>query len=194
MGQGLVKNNVEAVKWYRASSEFWNYPPAHFYLAFMYANGLGLPKDEDEAEKLYRAAEAEISNLDTDAVGWYLKAAERGDQRAQLITGRILRSGILVTKDSVQAVAWFRKAAEQGNAIGQLNLGSSYYAGIGVLKDKIEAYAYYNLAGITREDARKNLANLEKEMSPEDRSRGQQRSKELQKEIEAKIEAKQAGK
>jgi hypothetical protein len=99
-----------------------------------------------------------------------------------------------VAKDDIKAVKWYRKAAEQGNPDGLFSLAVIYAKGQGVVKDEIEAYAYYNLAGITREDARKNLANLEKEMSPEDRSRGQQRSKELQKEIEAKIAAKKAGK
>jgi hypothetical protein len=36
-----------------------------------------------------------------------------------------------------------------------------------VLKDEIEAYAYYNLAGITDEVGRKNLAILEEKMSPD---------------------------
>ena len=97
-----------------------------------------------------------------------------------------------VAKDEVEAVKWYRKAADQGDAQAQFNLGVCYRKGEGVAKDEIEAYAYYNLAGITDEDARKDLAILEKGMSPDVRLRGQQRTKELQKEIEAKITAKQA--
>jgi len=59
-----------------------------------------------------------------------------------------------------------------------------------VAKDFVEAYAYWNLAGITVEDARTNLAILEKKMSRDEIASGQQRTKQLQKEIEAK----QAGK
>jgi hypothetical protein len=91
-------------------------------------------------------------------------------------------------------VKWYRKAADQGDAKAQCNLGVSYRYGYGVAKDEVEAYAYYNLAGITNEIARKNLANLEEGMSSETRIRGQQRTKELQKEIDAKIAAKKAGK
>jgi hypothetical protein len=56
-------------------------------------------------------------------------------------------------------------------------------------KDEIEAYAYWNLAGITEELARKNLAILEKEMSPDARLLGQQRTKQLQKEIDGRLES-----
>jgi len=63
-----------------------------------------------------------------------------------------------------------------------------------VAKDEIEAYAYWNLAGITHEEARKNLALLEMSLSSESRLLGQKRTKELQKEIEAKKAAKKAGK
>ena len=76
-------------------------------------------------------------------------------------------------------------------------------------KDVVEAYAYYSLAAMTKELsgktfdsslpvtielARRDLAVLEKRMSPDVQLRGQQRAKELQKEIEAKIAAKKAGK
>ena len=61
-------------------------------------------------------------------------------------------------------------------------------------KDYVEAYAYFNLASSTDEDARSNRGMMEKGMSPDARTRGQQRTKELQKEIEAKIAAKKAGK
>jgi TPR repeat protein len=71
-------------------------------------------------------------------------------------------------------------------------LGRCYRNGHGVAKDEGEAFAYFSLAGITYDDARKELAILEKGMSPDARLRGQQRTKELQKAIEAKIAAKKA--
>ena len=99
-----------------------------------------------------------------------------------------------MTPEEVKAFDRRKALAVIGDAESQYNLGICYFKGEGVAKDEIEAYAYYNLAGITDEDARKNLAVLEKKLSPEARLRGQQRTKELQKEIEAKIAAKQAGK
>ena len=94
-----------------------------------------------------------------------------------------------MAKDSVQAAAWYRKAAEQGNAMAQYNLGFCYATGDGLAKDEIEAYAYWNLAGITEEMARKNLAILEEGMSPDARLLGQQRTKQLQKEIDVRLES-----
>ena len=114
--------------------------------------------------------------------------AEKGDRVAQFNMGINYSLGLGVAKDFLQAVSWYRKAAEQGFAAAQYNLGYSYENGEGVAKDEIEAYAYYNLAGITDEDARKNLAILEKKMSRDEIASGQQRTKQLQKEIEGRLE------
>ena len=124
----------------------------------------------------------------------YKARAERGDPVAQYNLGVCYRNGEGVAKDQVEAVKWCRKAAEQGLANAQSNLGFHYANGEGVAKDEVEAYAYWNLVRITDEQARSNLAILEKKMSPEARLLGQRRTKELQKEIEAKIAAKKAGK
>ena len=118
--------------------------------------------------------------------------AERGDRVAQYNLGNAYAYGRGVAKDGVQAVKWYRKAADQGYALAQFDLGRCYRNGHGVAKDEGEAFAYFSLAGITDDDARKELAILEKGMSPDRRLRGQQRTKELQKEIDAKIAAKRA--
>ncbi len=133
-----------------------------------------------------------MSPEEVKAFEGYRTLAEKGDREAQFSLGLRYDNGEGVAKDEVEAVKWYRKAADQGHAKAQFNLGTCYRNGEGVAKDEIEAYAYYNLAGITNENARKNLAILEKGMSPDARLRGQQRSKELQKEIETKIAAKQA--
>ena len=126
---------------------------------------------------------------------WYRKAADQGNALAQYFLGVCYADGKGVAKDDVESVKWFRKAADQGDASCQYILGHCYANGKGSLaKDDVEAYAYYNLAGITIEEARKNRDILEKKLSPDAVSRGQQRSTELQKEIEAKIAAKAAGK
>jgi hypothetical protein len=118
----------------------------------------------------------------------WVAGAARCEAEALFLLGWCYDTGEGVAKDQVQAVSWYRKSAEQGNAQGQLNLGYSYDKGEGVAKDEIEAYAYCNLAGITLEHARKNLAILEKKMSPDARLLGQQRTKQLQKEIEGRLE------
>ena len=62
----------------------------------MYANGLGVAKDEAEAVK------------------WYRKAAEQGNAYGQNNLGKMYANGLGVAKDEAEAVKWFRKAAEQG--------------------------------------------------------------------------------
>lgn len=99
-----------------------------------------------------------------------------------------------MAQNHVQAVTWLRKAADQGDAQAQFNLAVCYLKGLGVEKDYVEAYAYFNLASSTDEEARNKRGMMEKGMSPDARTRGQQRATELQKEIEAKIAAKKAGK
>jgi TPR repeat protein len=103
--------------------------------------------------------------------------------------GHRYADGTGVAKDEVEAVKWYRKAAEQGVVQAQTNLGLCYAKGTGVAKDEIEAYAYWNLAGISNEMARNNLAILEKKISPDARLLGQQRTKQLQKEIEGRLES-----
>jgi TPR repeat protein len=131
---------------------------------------------------------------DMQAVWWYRKAAEQGLALAQYDLAVRYDSGKGIERDNAAAIRWYRKSAEQGYGPAQSNMGVCYATGEGVLKDEIEAYAYWNLAGITLEEARKNLAILEKNLSRDEIAAGQKRSKELQKEIEAKIAAKKAGK
>jgi TPR repeat protein len=145
---------------------------AQHNLGYCYFNGIGVAKNLDEAVK------------------WFRKAADQGYVKAQSDLGACYFNGSGVAKDLVEGVKWYRNAADQGYDLAQFDLGLCYRNGEGVAKNEVEAYAYFNLAGITIEVARKNLAILEKEMSPDARIRGQQRTNELQKEIEAK----QAGK
>ena len=49
-GQGLVKDDAEAVKWYRKAAE-QGLALAQYNLGFVYYNGQGVPKDYAEAVK-----------------------------------------------------------------------------------------------------------------------------------------------
>ena len=71
-GQGVAKDEAEAVKWYRKAAE-QNDAEAQYNLGICYANGQGVAKDEAEAVK------------------WYRKAAEQNDAAAQCNLGCLLR-------------------------------------------------------------------------------------------------------
>ena len=85
-GQGVAKDEVEAVKWYRKAADQGN-ARAQSNLGFCYANGTGVAKDEVEAVK------------------WYRKAADQGNARAQYTLGICYRDGEGVAKDEVEAYA-----------------------------------------------------------------------------------------
>ena len=79
-----------------------------------------------------------------------------------------------------------------GDPEAQFKLGVCYEKGEGVVKDLNVAYAYWSVAGITNEDARYNLARIERQMSADQIADGKKRAVELQKEIDARIAAKKA--
>jgi TPR repeat protein len=64
-GEGVAKDEAEAVKWYRKAAE-QGYPTAQSNLGFMYQVGAGVPQDLDEA------------------AAWFRKASAQGDATAQL--------------------------------------------------------------------------------------------------------------
>ena len=68
----------------------------------------------------------------SDAVNWFLKAAEHGHVEAQFKLGNCYEYGNGVPENSEAAARWYRKAAEQGHIEAQYELGLCYYCGEGV--------------------------------------------------------------
>ena len=96
-GEGVPKDDAEAVRWYRLAAEQGN-ARAQSNLGLMYANGEGVPKD------------------DTEAVRWYRLAAEQGFAAAQSNLGVMYDNGEGVPEDDVTAYAWLNIAAAQGQS------------------------------------------------------------------------------
>lgn len=93
-------NYKEACKWFLKAAE-QGHVMAQCELAFVYATGLGVPRNETEAFK------------------WYRKAAEQGDAQAQCNLGSMYEDGIGTPQNKSEALKWYRKAAEQGNEIAK---------------------------------------------------------------------------
>ena len=137
---------------------------AQWRLGFMYANEIGVVKDEVEAVK------------------WYRKGADQGDAMAQLFLGRMYENGNGVVKDEVEAVKWYRKAADQGNARAQVNLGLRSSNGNGVVKDEVTAYKWYLLAGAQGEEfAKEKIPLIEQGLAATQRLDGQKLAREFKK-------------
>ena len=124
MGNGVAKDDKEAVKWYRKAAE-QGYAPAQNSLGFSYLKGNGVEKNAAEAVK------------------WFRKAAEQGYAKAQCQLGFCYARGKGVTRDTEEALKWLRKAAEQGDGAACCEMGEIYRRGLGRQKDANKATEWY---------------------------------------------------
>ena len=121
---------------------------AQYDIGWLYAIGLGVPKDNAMAQH------------------WWEQAAALGDVRTQVALGVMYRD----RQDYGQAEQWFEKAAARGEAYAQLNLGGLHEAGQGVQQDYIHSYMWYSLAAQGepryRQYINEKLERLQREMTP----------------------------
>lgn len=168
---GLVvgKNDVEALKWLRKAAD-QNDIAAQSTLGSYYfdPSTYGGSMERNYAESFK----------------WNRRAAEQGAANSQYNLAMHYALGLVVEKDYTQAAKWYRKAADQGDAAGQVSLGRCYEFGEGVEKDPVEAYAWYNLAGKSHDGFAKIRDKLERRMSSQEITDGQNRTRELRKMIE----------
>lgn len=133
-------------------------------LGWLYAGGLGVRRDPEEAVRWYRVAAAQgqggaqlnLANhyyyglgvpVDRErAAELFQSAAEKGYAEAQNSLGRMYKAGEGVPRDPVRAAAWLTRAAEQGFPPAQNSLGLMYLKGEGVPKDYRQAYLWLELA------------------------------------------------
>ena len=81
-----------------------------------------------------------------EAIKWYMKSAEKGNDAAQSDLGVMYFSGQGVPQNYSESAKWFRKAAEQGNAESQSNLGVMYSKGLYVTQNDNEAIKWFKKA------------------------------------------------
>ena len=132
---------------------------AQVRLAKLYAEGHGLPRDEEkslfwygeaagqghaEAQR-YLAFEA-YSLTWAEMARWRQKLADQGDVRAKYLLGDMYAKGIGVPQDKAKALYWFRSAADQEYDSAQFMLGDMYAAGDGVPQDKALAAEWFRKA------------------------------------------------
>ena len=108
-------------------------------LGAFYLQGLGVPKNLQEAVK------------------WYRKAADQGNASAQCNLAGCYENGIGVTKNFQEAVKWYQKAAEQGHAKSKYFLGLCYYRGRGVTRDIQKAKSLFTDAAYDGFDEAKEM-------------------------------------
>jgi uncharacterized protein len=135
----------------------------------MYASGLGVAQDYEEAIKWFRRAaeggqvlaqtglgviyakgEGVAQNY-AEAIKWFRTAAAQDEAEAQCWLGLMYDTGLGVAKNRQEAIEWYRKAAEQGHANAQFSLGARYFVTEDCREfepriDNIEAYKWLILA------------------------------------------------
>ncbi|MFI5362839.1 MAG: hypothetical protein ACHQ49_12775 [Elusimicrobiota bacterium] len=125
------KNYSRALQYARPAAQDGNML-GQLVLGRMYAEGKGVPQDEQEANKWFEQAHGQAR-----------LAAKRSDPAAQYVIGRLLEGGWNAAKDPVQAIAWYRKSADQGYAPAQFHLGFAYAHGAAVTKNTGLALTWY---------------------------------------------------
>jgi len=119
VGDGVPKDRVEEVRWYRAAAS--KHARAAFMLSLMYQSGEGVPQNPAEAFRLMRVS------------------AGMGDPRAQYFLGTFYYQGYGTRVDRPSAAAWFRKSAESGFDDAQLAYAMLLLSGDGITQDKGQA-------------------------------------------------------
>ncbi len=76
-GQGVVKDDAQAVQWYRKAAEQGD-AKAQFFLGTMYELGLGVVND------------------DAEAIRWYRKSAAHGGEVGKIASAALARLGVSV--------------------------------------------------------------------------------------------------
>jgi len=133
-GDGIGKDEVEAVKWYCIAAEH-GCVDAMFELSKCYTFGIGLRRNRASAAK------------------WLQKAAEHDHVRAMFILGNwYLSKRRGIEYNPRKAAWWFRRAADNGDAWGMFHLGECYVDGVGVKKDYDAAYLWFCRAVLAAPD------------------------------------------
>ncbi|KAK9842763.1 hypothetical protein WJX74_002011 [Apatococcus lobatus] len=125
---GNLQDPARALQYFRRAAEAGD-PDALAHLGHMYANGLGVPADNETAVEYF-----------TDAV------QEAGHPSALFGLGYMHMSGYGVEKDLKKAFQFFAAAAEQHHTESTFHLGLMYLHGWGVRQDKLLALRHLSLA------------------------------------------------
>jgi len=85
---------------------------------------------------------------EAEAVRWYRRAAEAGEETAMMMLGWHYQNGRAVSQDTAQAIRWYSRAAELGHAQGALRLAQLLAQGHGGAEGQAEANRWYRVAAV----------------------------------------------
>jgi len=149
-GQGVDKDEVAAMAWFRKSAA-GGHQEGQLRLAVAYMVGQGgLPRNVDRAEMMYELARSHTRPIcySPDAWKWYAALSAQGDGYGQALLGRCYEHGIYgQERDPQEALRLYRLSADQGDGYGQAKLGECYeYGNCRQKRDREEALRLYRLS------------------------------------------------
>jgi hypothetical protein len=109
--------------------------------------------NEDSVELLRKGIACYNPKSYGEAVSWFRRAADKGNDDAMHWLADCYRYGCGVPQSWAVAVAWYRRAADKGHAPAMCNLSYFYANGQGVTKDKKQAEYWRNKAEQAEADA-----------------------------------------
>ena len=164
IARGTAENHEKAASWFQRAADR-GHAGAHYYLAYMYAAGVGRETDAAKSTEHYLRA-AELGHADAqyligsryangdglprdgqEAAKWMSRAADRGVPGAQYYMGQLHELGQPgMRPDPTAAMRLYRAAAGQGHVAAQNRLAELYLTGRGVGRDLEEAYLWFSIA------------------------------------------------
>lgn len=129
MGIGMKQPEpIEALDWYKKATEQGSLDAAT-NIALMYADGIGIPKDQAQA------------------LIWFRRAAQGGDATAQYNLALRFRRGDTLPQDTKESLRWLIAAADQDVVPAMLDLGFFYlHPSDGTPANAARAIHYYERA------------------------------------------------
>jgi len=178
------QDNSESYKWYLLSAS-QGYTKATKKVAAI-ENKLSKDQRADGQKRAFEFRTERVKK-ETESLEFIIKAAQMGDLEAQYKLGAAYSFGNGLPKNDVVSVEWLSRAANQGQSEAQFELGLHYMNGEGVESSEIEAYKWWWIAanqGHIRAQA--SLDNLEKKISPEQKSQATQKATSFNPVLESK--------
>lgn len=123
---------------------------AQFGMGLIYANGFGVPLDDNLALK------------------WYGLAAEQNHAEAQTNLGVMNANGWGVPQSDAEAFKWYSLAAEQGVVAAQIGIAKMYFNGFGAEQSIVLSHKWFSIASELGDfNAGSKRDDLVAKMSPE---------------------------
>lgn len=132
-GNGVAKDEKEALEWFTKASQLGNIN-AEYALGYAYMNGLGTKQDYQQAIKHYNIA------------------ANNGNIQSQFFLALLYHDGEGTKRNPNVAFNWMKKAADQGFIDAMNYVGIYYLTGDGTEKNSQKAYKYISDAANRNSD------------------------------------------